>query len=217
MAIIKRTEVSDVTWGEILEIINTGKAKELLKQGTEIITELKDGSKGIIAVAAVNLYEDGEVIFVFRNTVGPDHEMNEEWTNKGGWPACGMRKYLNEDILALLPDELVEMLSKKKTVQIQNGERLECEDLLFLPSEYEVHGKTFYANYNGEDKQFPFYEDRLNRIVVDEDGDTTWRWLASPSASSTANFCFVSYHGNASYSFASTSLGVAPGFVIRRS
>ena len=217
MAIIKRTETSNTTWGEIQEIINAGKQAELLKPGTEIIIDLKDGSKGIIVVAAVDHYEKGEVIFVFRRTVGPNHEMNEKWTNKGAWPECDMREYLNSDVLALLPDDLVAMLAKKKTVQIQNGERVECEDFLFLPSEYEVHGKEIYATYNGEDKQFPFYEERVNRIVVDEDGDTTWRWLASPCASNTTHFCGVGNGGSASYSLTSGSLGVAPGFVIRKS
>ena len=104
-----------------------------------------------------------------------------------------------------------------KTIQIQNGSTLECEDLLFLPSEYEVHGEEIYAKYNGVDKQFPFYKERTNRIVVDEDGDTTWRWLASPSASSTTAFCFVSGGGDANNNNASNSFGVAPGFVIRKS
>ena len=128
-----------------------------------------------------------------------------------------MREYLNSEILALLPDELVEMLSPKKTIQIQNGATLECDDLLFLPSEYEVHGEEIYAKYNGVDKQFPFYEERTNRIVVDEDGDTTWRWLASPCASTTTSFCFVNSYGLASNNNASYSRGVAPGFVIRKS
>ena len=109
------------------------------------------------------------------------------------------------------------MLSPKKTIQIQNGSTLECEDLLFLPSEYEVHGEEIYAKYNGVDKQFPFYKERTNRIVVDEDGDTTWRWLASPHASSTTAVCRVSFSGDAGRSHASASFGVAPGFAIRKS
>lgn len=142
MATIKRTETSNVTWKEVLEIINSGKATEKLKPGTEITETLKDGSRAVIAVAAVDLYQNGEVIFCFRNTVGEDHRMNKEWTNKGGWKDCKMREYLNSEILALLPDELVEMLSPKKTIQIQNGSTLECEDLLFLPSEYVVLVRT---------------------------------------------------------------------------
>ena len=217
MATIKRTETSSVTWKEVQEIINSGKAAEQLKPGTEITEALKDGSRGVIAVAAVDLYQNGEVIFCFRNTVGKDHRMNKEWTNKGGWKDCEMREYLNSEILALLPDDLVEMLSPKKTIQMQNGATFECEDLLFLPSEYEVHGEEIFAKYNGVDKQFPFYEERMKRIVVDEDGDTTTWWLASPYASSTTNFCFVYSYGFADCSGASDSFGVAPGFVIRKS
>lgn len=109
------------------------------------------------------------------------------------------------------------MLSPKKTIQMQNGATFECEDLLFLPSEYEVHGEEIFAKYNGVDKQFPLYEERMNRIVVDEDGDTTWRWLASPAASDTTYFCYVDDSGSANSGNASTSFGVAPGFVIRKS
>lgn len=217
MATIKRTETSSVTWKEVQEIINSGKAAEQLKPGTEIAEILKDGSRAVIAVAAVDLYQNGEVIFCFRNTVGEEHRMNKEWTNKGGWKDCEMREYLNSEILALLPDDLVEMLSPKKTIQMQNGATFECEDLLFLPSEYEVHGKEIFAKYNGVDKQFPLYEERMNRIVVDEDGDTTWRWLASPGASIATHFCNVNSGGFAGSSGASSSFGVAPGFVIRKS
>ena len=70
MATIKRTETSSVTWKEVQEIINSGKAAEQLKPGTEIAEILKDGSRAVIAVAAVDLYQNGEVIFCFRNTVG---------------------------------------------------------------------------------------------------------------------------------------------------
>lgn len=217
MAIIKRTETSGISWKEVHEIINSGKAEELLKPGTEIVETLKNGEKAVIAVAAVNLYQDGEVIFCFRNTVGEERPMNSDWTNRGGWRDCEMREYLNSEILALLPDELAAILSPKKTIQVQNGETLECEDLLFLPSEFEVHGEEIFAKHNGVDKQFQFYKERTNRIVVDEDGDTTWRWLASPHASNTTNFCLVGNSGYASYYTASNSFGVAPGFVIRKS
>ena len=65
MATIKRTETSNVTWKEVLEIINSGKATEKLKPGTEITETLKDGSSAVIAVAAVDLYQNGEVFFFF--------------------------------------------------------------------------------------------------------------------------------------------------------
>lgn len=216
MAIIKRTEESKATWEEVREIINSGKAAEMLKPGTEIIEKLKDGRKAVIVVTAVDLYQEGEVRFAFRNTIG-DHVMNEDWINEGGWPACDMRRYLNEEVIKLLPDELVAMLSPIKTVQIHDGETLECEDLLCLPSEYEVFGEAYYSKYNGIDKQFPFYRDRINRIVVDKDGDPDFWWLASPDASYTTAFCLVDSGGLADDDVASGSAGVAPGFKICKS
>lgn len=217
MAIIKRMEESKATWKEIQGIINSGKAAELLKPGTEIIEELKDGRKAVIVVTAVNLYKDGEVIFGFRNTIG-NYVMNEDWTNKGGWPKSEMRRYLNKEVVNLLPDELVGMISPSITRQVRGEEVMASEDLLFLPSEYEVQGETIFSEYNGTDKQFPFYKERANRIVVDEDGDPDCWWLASPYASSTTYFCYVSYDGNANAAAAaSDSFGVAPGFRICKS
>ncbi len=216
MAIIKRMEESKATWKEIQEIINSGKAAELLKPGTEIIEKLMDGRKAIIVVTAVDLYQKGEVRFGFRNTIA-HRRMNGDWTNEGGWPECYMRRYLNKEVIKWLPDELVEILSPIKTVQIHDGETLECEDLLCLPSEYEVFGEAYYSKYNGIDKQFPFYRDRINRIVVDKDGDPDFWWLASPHASNATTFCVVSSSGSAGNSDASYSLGVAPGFKICKS
>lgn len=50
MATIKRTETSNATWKEVQEIINSGKAAEQLRPGTEVAEILKDGSRAVIAV-----------------------------------------------------------------------------------------------------------------------------------------------------------------------
>ena len=60
-----------------------------------------------------------------------------------------MREYLNSEILALLPDELVEMLSPKKTIQIQNGATLECDDLLFYRPSTRFMERRFMQNTTG--------------------------------------------------------------------
>lgn len=216
MTELTRKAMSIVSWEQIQEMVNQG-AAENFKPGDEVTQVMEDGSTGVFAVRAVNHYQDGEVVFVAKDCIGPDRPMNDRWTNAGGWKDSEMRKYMNEELVKLFPAEMLAVMAKKKTVQIINGESVECEDLLFLPSEYEVFGEEIFGKHNGVDKQYPHYADRRNRISYDCDGDSTWKWLASPSASSTTTFCYVNNGGSAYNYNASYSFGVAPGFVIRKS
>lgn len=135
------------------------------------------------------------------------HCMNEDWTNKGGWLACDMRRYLNEDVIALLPDELVAAIKPRKF-----GKE---EDKLWLFSEMEVFGDHDWTE-NDPDRgfQFEYFKDRRNRIKVDEDGDASWWWERSPFGSTSGNFCVVSSGGNANFSYAYGASGVCFGFYI---
>lgn len=71
--------------------------------------------------------------------------------------------------------------------------------------------------FNGESKDFmPYFKPIKNRIKVLADENDTWYWwLGTPSSSSAAYFCGVSYAGNSGDYFASNSDGgVAPAFEI---
>ena len=82
-------------------------------------------------------------------------------------------------------------------------------------SVYEGRGSNDWAEYNGIDKQFPFFEERRNRVAYDEDGDPVWYWSADPSAADTTRFCNF-YNDGGSYNYyASHDGGVAPLFVIK--
>lgn len=70
-----------------------------------------------------------------------EHGMNKRMTNKGGWRDSEMRLWLNETIIHMLPDELREMIVPRRIVQTMDGERLESEDKLWLPSFTEMFGK----------------------------------------------------------------------------
>ena len=125
-----------------------------------------------------------------------------------------MREYL-EEIYSLLPDELQSVIALHKTVQKIDGETVECEGRLFLPSEYEIKGANDWAEYNGTDIQFPFFTERRNRIAYDGDGDPRWYWTADPSSANTSHFCFFNSNGNSGYLGASNTGGVAPLIVIK--
>ena len=152
-----------------------------LKVGDEIVETLKDGR---------------EVVFVV-----------VDWTNKGGWLTCDMRRYLNEEIIALLPDELVAAIKPRKF-----GKE---EDKLWLFSEMEVFGDHDWTE-NDPDRgfQFEYFKDRRNRIKVDEDGDAGWWWERSPRGSNSNYFCCVNSAGGANLNYAYFTGGVCLGFYI---
>ena len=153
-----------------------------LKVGDEIVETLKDGREVVFVVM-----DDG--VIGLKNLLGY-HRMNKEWTNEGGWLACDMRRYLNEDVIALLPDALIAAIKPRKF-----GEE---EDKLWLFSEMEVFGEHDWTE-NDPDRgfQFEYFKDGRNRIKVDEDGDANWWWERSPNGSNSYDFCFVSSGGDA--------------------
>lgn len=142
-----------------------------LKVGDEIVETLKNGREVVFVVM-----DDG--VIGLKNLLGY-HRMNEDWTNKGGWLACDMRRYLNEEVIALLPDELVAAIKPRKF-----GKE---EDKLWLFSEMEVFGDHDWTE-NDPDRgfQFEYFKDCRNRIKVDEDGDADWWWERSPSGTAPA-------------------------------
>lgn len=135
------------------------------------------------------------------------HRMNKDWTNEGGWLACDMRRYLNEEVIALLPDALIAAIKPRKF-----GEE---EDKLWLFSEMEVFGEHDWTE-NDPDRgfQFEYFKDRRNRIKVDEDGDAGWWWERSHNGSDSNSFCYVSSDGNANINNANATTGVCFGFYI---
>ena len=170
-----------------------------LKVGDEIAETLKDGREVVFVVM-----DDG--VIGLKNLLGC-HYMNEDWTNKGGWLACDMRRWLNSKVLALLPDELLAVIKPRKF-----GDE---EDKLWLFSEMEVFGDySWTENDPARGFQFEYFKDRRNRIKTDEDGAAGWWWERSPCGSGSGNFCFVSSGGDADVYGASYAGGVCFGFYI---
>lgn len=172
----------------------------------------------VFVVAAVNHYQDNEVIFVMKDCIGEKLPMNEEDTNYGGWPKSYLREKANTDILAMLPDNLVSVIAPRKITQVIRGEKLECEDTLWLPSEVEYSGESRYGVAEEGDKQFEFYKDARNRISLDADGDPCWKWERSPGRNGSSSFVHMYTSGGPNYyCWASYRSGVALGFFIRKS
>lgn len=213
VGIIRKHE-QRVEWIDIRDIIRKGNAPVSLPPGTEINFKLKNGDPASVVVVGVDHYEKGDCVFWFRRIIGR-HCMNRNDTNEGRFPDSDMNAYLNDEVFALLPDDLQSVIAVHKTVQKTADENVETEGRLFLMSVYEGRGSNDWAEYNGIDKQFPFFEERRNRVAYDEDGDPVWYWTADPSAADTTYFCFSATAGNSYRYGASYDGGVAPLFVIK--
>lgn len=213
VGIIRKHE-QRVEWIDIQDIIRKGHAGVSLPPGTEINFTLKNGDPASVVVVGVDHYEKGDCVFWFRRIIGR-HCMNSNNTNEGRFPDSDMNTYLNDEVFALLPDELQSVIAVHKTIQKTADENVETEGRLFLMSVHEGRGANDWAEYNGIDKQFPFFEERRNRVAYDSDGDPCWYWTADPSAADTTYFCLFDTDGTSDYNYASADGGVAPLFVIK--
>lgn len=135
---IRKTITSEIEWNTIKKAQADGKLQELLQVGDELDITLKTGEE--LTVQAVGTTEHG-LIFLLKDCMKDEHEMNKRMTNEGGWRDSEMRLWLNETIIHMLPDELREMIVPRRIVQTMDGERLESEDKLWLPSFTEMFGK----------------------------------------------------------------------------
>lgn len=162
-------------------------------------------------------------------TSGAYFTMNTANTSSGGWEASRMRKTvlgnsntpdvpLEGSLIAVLPEELRAVM-KPVTKWTQNNSPLMATattDYTFLMAEFEIFGARTYANSDEQSKQAQYdYFKAGNPKVFHKHSATTTAvraWLRSPYVSSSINFCSVTTSGAAGTSYASSSLGVAPGF-----
>lgn len=213
--------------------LNTLTPEEILKGYTENPEQfavgqtkditLKNGEKAILVISDFDHYEmkDGTkapITFNFYTLLANDRRMNERWTNRGGWKACGMRKFLNGEFLKeLLPDEWLPFLASVKIVTGNGGEDNELTetfDKVFLNSEIEVQSRTVWSR-EGEGQPLALFKEWRNRIIGYHGKEYgCWRWLRSPRSGSGSYFCNVYSGGSAYNNYAYYTGGVAPCFAI---
>ena len=203
------TSIKQATWAELKAAAEAGTIGELIQSGDLIPFNLKTGEE--VAVRATR-DGNGKLFFVLEDCMEDEHAMNKERTNKGGWDACGMRKYLNKTVLALLPDDLQAVIAPTTIVQIVDGERVESVDKLFLLSKTQVFGKGDWSDDEPEDTQLGCFRREKDRVKECAENGTWCWWLRSPVSSSSSNFCYVNAIGYSGNFAANYSYGVAFGF-----
>ena len=140
--------------------------------------------------------------------------MNPEWTNKGGWRDSDMRRYANEEVYKLLPEEIKAIIKPTTIVQVLDGERVETRDNLFCLSATQVFGKDeYWEDREPEDTQIDIFRDPHARCKIWLGADevcASWWWLRS--AANIHTFRRVGTDGSNAYYAAISSGAVALGF-----
>lgn len=159
--------------------------------------------------------------------------MNTSNTNSGGWEdsymrnsICGTSKTSTSGrFMGAIPSALRNALKSvtKYTDNTGNASTSSSAvtattDYIFLLSEYEVFGSCSIANSNeaSRQQQYAYYSAGNSKVKYrhTSTSSTAFWWLRSASRSYSSGFAGVNTNGYVSYSIASISLGVAPGFCV---
>jgi len=200
----------DIFWEDLSDFCKPQAGDQLhvtLKNDEQVIFDVtKDGS--------------GKMFFVLNDCLRTGRMMGYN-SNNNGWSGMELRTYLNNDVFALLPDELQAMIVPTKIVQVVHGRRIECEDKLFCLSKTQVFGREHnnantWATEEPEDSQLEIFKGRKNRMkLYGIDGDVTHWWLRSPHAFGSSGFRLVTSEGGRGYSHADWRCGVCFSFCIQ--
>lgn len=202
----KRTE--DASWAQVKELVAAG----ALKVGDEISDNLLTGQKMVYVVADIT---EEEVKFVSKDLLPERVVWNESGRNTGGFKKSDLCRYLNEDIWAILPEELKEVISERECLQIVEGKEERFKLKLWLPSEFEVFGDS-WASEVEEGQQFELFKDTRNRVKCNQEGERAAWWLLSVCAGYSTRACRVHYYGIASYYGCAAALRVPVCFSIKK-
>ena len=165
-----------------------------LKVGDRLITEDIDG-RAIFEVAEIR---KKYIYMVRRYCLPDDYDQTHD----------DLMDFLNNDYLDTLPQELKDIMGKRK------GSRI------FVPWFKEVFGEREDCGWadQSKGKQWKLFKKGYGRIRLNASkrGCSRWYWLASPHISHSTAFCIVNTSGAPGYDYASYSIGVLPCFRINR-
>lgn len=210
--------LDSIPWSRIDEIGRVGKARVFFALGATKKVHMKNGfiaeyqimdfdhddladgsGKAPISWDMVALYKDE--IYMKRNS------------EASCWDESDGRVFLNGEFFENLPDDLQAIIKPVwKLTANQNGEIVESKDRVWLKSEKELYGRTFYSN-NGEGHWYAlFMQEDFPWFKLNGENEKDWQWLRSVRAGGADFFCLVGAGGGAGSGRSGCSVGVAPGF-----
>ena len=203
------------SYDKMLDMIEANDKK--LKVGDKIRFDLYTGEKVVGEIIGFNhdtIAGSKQKAFAsFRFTIDGEFEMNEEWTNIGGWTKSKMRKAYCERVFKLLPIRLQKAIQTVIKETVKGGgssELVRTKDKLFLLSVTEATGDHYWSSYVKEGEQYELF--KKNGYSFDK-----WAWLRSPNASNTSNFWCVFSNGGTNGTSAYIPYGVCFAFAIGKS
>lgn len=205
-------ETVSITWSQIREAADLGKLDRLLASGDTLSFLLQNGTEAELYIDSV---EPTVFVGVLAKGVG-EREMYKCDTFADlkkrapvNWEGSDIRSFLNSTIVALLPQELQDILIPYEIIQTARGVEHITRDKLWLPSETQAYGAPVYSGDTdgGEESRMAFFEsgyfEKYNLYV----------WLRSVSASYSGGFCVVNTSGAANSGHANHSRGCAPALI----
>ena len=212
------TNLDSLSWSKIDEIGRAGKARTFFALGATKKVHMKNGfiaeyqimdfdhddladdsGKAPISWDMVALYKDE--IYMKRNS------------ESSCWDECDGREFLNGDFFENLPDDLQAIIKPVwKLTANKDGKIVKSKDRVWLKSEKELWGRTFYSN-EGEGHWYAlFMQEDFPWFKLNGDNERDWQWLRSVGAGNSNIFCIVNTSGAASNNYSGNSRGVAPDF-----
>ena len=223
--------IRELTWTEVLEVMysqagpelksspfpadeivrarENGTLDEMLLSGTEFPVTFANGERNVLVVCR----DRDHTYLVTKYIMREKFAMNDDWTNKGGWPACGMREHVQK-IYDMLPEDVRKVIVPMHIRQFVQDEAVECEDKAFLLSAVNLFGKNVWdPKEDCEDTQIDIFRDDKARIKKHPGASSaSWWWLRSAYGNNYFNNVF-SGGGNGYYN-ASSEGSVVVAFCI---
>ncbi len=162
--------------------------------------------------------------------------MNTSQTTSGGWKSSYMRNTLlgnnstpaspsANSLMAALPSDLLAVIKACTKYTDNTGgsgntasKVTATEDYLWLPSEYEIFGKTTRSNSaeSNYQKQYEYFSAGNSPLKYNHKATTSAVacWTRSVYAGNTTNFCTIDSAGAAGASGANYTIGITPCFCV---
>ncbi len=146
--------------------------------------------------------------------------------NIGGWPASGMRTYVNSDIYNALPSELKNGIINTVVVSghgTKDSSNFTSTDKLYLLDAKEIYGDSFTNQYNtakDSERQLDYYSSQnvttsnYSGAIKQRNGSNDYWWLRSPYSTGNTIFCGMSNNGDWRRDRSNITSGVSPAFRI---
>ena len=151
----------------------------------------------------------------------PCFHMNASATNVGGWESSYMRNTICSQFKNALPSDLQAVL-RTRTIYTDNvgsdpentHDYTATTDTVYIPSEFEVHGKRSYSNYSEyyAQRQLEYYKNGASKMRYKSSNTSAFAywWCRSPYYGTKYSFCNVGYQGDLDRQYANNSYGFAP-------